>query len=57
MAATGTDQYRGKFDGQDDTQGQRTQAEINAALDEQTMDPVQRMAAKLALGWNGKIKD
>lgn len=57
MSATGTEQFRGKFDDVErDGQGQQTMAQIDAALDEQGLSGVERMAAKLAMGWQNQVK-
>lgn len=56
MSATGGN-WRGKFDDvEGDAKNQRTVAEIDAALDDEQLDPIQRMAAKIDLGWQGRIK-
>lgn len=52
MSAMGGE-WRGKFDDQNDEQ---TMADIDATLDEQRLDPVARMAAKLELLHAGKVK-
>ena len=54
MSATGG-VWQGKFDEQQDST-QQSMKEIDAALDEESLDPVQRMATKLVLGWQGKVK-
>ena len=56
MSATGGD-YRSKFDETEQGDGKpQTEKEIDAALDEQNLDPVQRIAAKLMLLQNSSAQ-